>query len=122
MKNFAAPITLALACIAYGLVVGCEFYFAAQAQDATTVCNSGCLMQKMDALNQENHALERTVGELALQINKSIRIGQTVTPFTRKEDMEGDALLTSVPVEIRAAPFRGASAVPAALCGLSISI
>ena len=53
MKNFAAPITLALACIAYGLVVGCEFYFAAQAQDATTVRNSGCLVQKMDALNQK---------------------------------------------------------------------
>src|SRR3974390_1933538 len=83
MQKFAAPITLALACIAYGLVVGCAFYFAAQAQGATTVCNSGCLMQKMDALNQENHALERTVGELALQINKSIRIGQTVTLHTQ---------------------------------------
>jgi len=120
MKNFAAPITLALACIAYGLVVGCAFYFAAQAQGATNVCNPDCLMQKMDALNQENHALERTVGELALQINKSIRIGQAVTLHTQGGHGR-DAFLTSVPVEIRAALFRGTSGVPAALCGLSIS-
>ena len=32
MKKFTAPLTLALACIVYGLVVVCEFYFAAQAQ------------------------------------------------------------------------------------------
>jgi hypothetical protein len=83
MKKFAAPITLALACIAYGLGVGCAFYFAAQAQGATNVCNPDCLMQKMDALNQKNQALERTVGELALQINKSIRTGRTVTLHTQ---------------------------------------
>ena len=117
MKKFAAPITLALACIAYGLVVGCEFYFAARAQDATTVCNPDCLLQKMDALNQKNEALERAVGELAFQINKSIRIGQTVTLHTQG-GRGGGALLTSAPVEIRAASCRGTSAVPAALCGL----
>jgi len=83
MKKFAAPITLALACIAYGLVVGYAFYFTAQAQGATNVCNPDCLLQKMDALNQKNEALERTVGELALQTNKSIRIGQTVTLHTQ---------------------------------------
>ena len=83
MKKFAAPITLALACIAYSLVVGCAFYFTAQAQGATKVCNPDCLLQKMDALNQKNEALERTVGELALKINKSIRIGQAVTLHTQ---------------------------------------
>ena len=83
MKKFAAPITLALACIAYGLVVGWAFYFTAQAQGATKVCNPDCLLQKMDALNQKNEALERTVGELALKINKSIRIGQAVTLHTQ---------------------------------------
>ena len=35
MKKFAAPLTLAFACIAYGLVVVCEFYFAAQVQGET---------------------------------------------------------------------------------------
>jgi hypothetical protein len=56
MKKFATPITLALACIAYGLGVGCAFYFAAQAQGATNICNPDCLMQKMDVLNQKNQA------------------------------------------------------------------
>ena len=79
MKKFAAPLTLALACIAYGLVVACAFYFAARAQGATNVCNTDCLMQKMDALNQKTQGLEHTVGELAHQINKSIKTGQTVT-------------------------------------------
>jgi len=83
MKKFAAPITLALACIAYGLVVGYAFYFTAQAQGATNVCNPDCLMQKMDALNQKTQALAHTVGELEIQINKSIRIGQTVTLHTQ---------------------------------------
>jgi hypothetical protein len=53
MKKYAAPLTLGLACIAYGLVVVCAFYFAAQAQGATDVCNTDCLMQKIDALNQK---------------------------------------------------------------------
>jgi hypothetical protein len=77
MKKFAAPLTLALACIAYGLVVVCEFYFTAQAQGATNVCNTDCLLQRMDALNQKAQALEHTVGDLAFQINKSVKIGQT---------------------------------------------
>jgi hypothetical protein len=83
MKKFAAPLTLALACIAYGLVVVCAFYFAARAQAATNVCNTDCLMQKMDALNQKTQGLEHTVGELADQINKSIKTGQTVTLHTQ---------------------------------------
>jgi hypothetical protein len=33
----------------------------------------------MDALNQKAQALEHTVGDLALQTNKSVKIGQTVT-------------------------------------------
>jgi hypothetical protein len=53
MKKFTAPLTLALACIVYGLVVVCEFHFAARAQGATNTCNTDCLLQKMDALNQK---------------------------------------------------------------------
>jgi hypothetical protein len=53
MKKYAAPLTLGLACIVYGLVVVSAFYFAAQAQGATDVCNTDCLMQKIDALNQK---------------------------------------------------------------------
>ena len=53
MKKYAAPLTLGLACIAYGLVALCAFYFSAQAQGATDVCNTDCLMQKIDALNQK---------------------------------------------------------------------
>src|SRR4029079_3375273 len=84
MKKFTAPLTLALACVAYGLVVVCEFYFAARAQGATTVCNTDCLLQKMDALNQKTQSLEHTVGDLELQINKSIKTGQTVTLHTQR--------------------------------------
>src|SRR6476660_6323780 len=83
MKKFVAPLTLALACIAYSLVVVCEFYFAAQAQGATNVCNTDCLSQRMDALNQKAQALEHTVGDLALQMNKSVKTGQTVTLHTQ---------------------------------------
>jgi hypothetical protein len=77
MKKYAAPLTLALACIAYGLVAVYAFYFSAQAQGATNVCNPDCFMQKMDAINQKTQALEHTVGELTLQIKKSIKTGQT---------------------------------------------
>jgi len=83
MKKYAAPLTLALACIAYGLAAVCVFYFVAQAQGATDVCNTDCFMQKMDALNQKTQALAHTVGELEIQINKSIKTGQTVTLHTQ---------------------------------------
>ena len=83
MKKYAAPLTLGLACIAYGFVVLCAFYFVAQAQGATDVCNADCLRQKIDALNQKNEVLEHAVGELTLQINKSIKTGQTVTLRTQ---------------------------------------
>jgi hypothetical protein len=83
MKKYAAPLTLGFSCIAYGLVVLCAFYFAAQAQGATNVCNIDCLMQKMDALNQKTEVLDHSVGELTLQINKSIKTGQTVTLHTQ---------------------------------------
>jgi hypothetical protein len=79
MKKYAAPLTLGLSCIAYGLVVLCAFYFAAQAQGATI----DCLMRKMDALNQKTEVLDRSVGELTLQINKSIKTGQTITLHTQ---------------------------------------
>jgi hypothetical protein len=48
MKKFAAPLTLAFACIAYGLVVVCEFYFAAQVQGETRGArqSQGALMIK----------------------------------------------------------------------------
>ena len=83
MKNFTAPLTLALACIVYGLVVAYEFHFAAQAQGATNACSVDCILQKMDALNQKTQALEHAVGDLALQTNKSVKIGQTVTLHTQ---------------------------------------
>jgi hypothetical protein len=83
MKKYIAPLTLGLACIAYGLVVVCAYYFAAQAQGATDVCNTDCLMQKIDALNQKGEALKHAVGELTLQVNKSIKSGQTVTLHTQ---------------------------------------
>jgi len=52
MKKFTAPLTLALACIVYGLVVVCEFHFAARAQGATNTCNTDS-SAKIDALNQK---------------------------------------------------------------------
>ena len=68
MKKYAAPLTLGLACIAYGLVVVCMFYFAAQAQGATNDCNTDCLMERIEALNQKSEALKHSVGELTLQL------------------------------------------------------
>jgi hypothetical protein len=83
MKKYTAPLTLGLACIAYGLIVVCAFNFAAQAQGATDVCNTDCLTRKIDALNQKSEALKHTVGELTVQINKSIKAGQTITLHTQ---------------------------------------
>jgi hypothetical protein len=89
MKKYAAPLTLGLACIAYGLVVVCAFYFASQAQGATDVCNTDCLMQKIDTLNQKSEALKHTVGELTVEINKSIKTGQTVSLHTHPRNGGG---------------------------------
>jgi hypothetical protein len=75
-------------------------------------------MQKMDAPNQKSQALEHTVGELTLQIKKSIKTGQTVTLHTEAGHGGG---LTLVRVEIRAALFSGMLFVLVALCGPSIS-
>jgi hypothetical protein len=83
MKKYAAPLTLGLSCIAYGLVVLCAFYFAAQAQGSTNVCNIDCLTQKTDALNQKTEALEHSVDRLTTQIGKSIKSGQTITLHTQ---------------------------------------
>ena len=83
MKKYAAPVTLGLACIAYGLVAVCMFYFAAQAQSAADACNTDCLRQQVNALNLHSEALEHTVGELTLQVNKSIKSGQAVTLHTQ---------------------------------------
>jgi len=94
MKKYAAPLTLALACIAYGLVAVCAFYVSARAQGATDACNPNCFMQKMDALNQKTQALEHTLGELTLQIKKSIKTGQTVTLHT--EAGHGGGCLTYI--------------------------
>jgi len=58
MKKYAAPLTLGLACIAYGFVVVCAFYLATRAQSANDVCNTDCLMQKIDALNQKKLSTE----------------------------------------------------------------
>jgi hypothetical protein len=82
MKKYAAPLTLGLACIAYAFVVVCAFYFAAQAQGATDAYTD-CLMQRVDAFNQKNEELKHTFGDLTLQVNKSIKSGQTVTLHTQ---------------------------------------
>ena len=82
MKKYAAPITLGLACVAYGLIAVFAFYFAAQAQGATAAYTD-CLMQRFDAFNQKNEELNHTFGDLTLQVNKSIKSGQMVTLHTQ---------------------------------------
>ena len=82
MKKYAAPITLGLACVAYGLIAVFAFYFAAQAQGATAAYTD-CLMQRFDAFNQNNEELKHTFGDLTLQVNKSIKSGQTVALHTQ---------------------------------------
>jgi hypothetical protein len=94
MRKFSPPLTLGLSCIAYGLVVLCALYFAAQAHGATDVCNIECVMQKMDALNEKTEALDHSLSELTVQINKSIKTGQTVTLHT--EAGRGGGCLTYI--------------------------
>jgi hypothetical protein len=44
---------------------------------------TGCLMQRFDAFNQKNEELKHTFGDLTLQVNKSIKSGQTVALHTQ---------------------------------------
>jgi hypothetical protein len=44
----------------------------------TKLCNSECLAKQIDTLNQKVEALERTVGALAIEANKSIKTGQKI--------------------------------------------
>src|SRR5215469_9024425 len=44
---------------------------------------TGCLMQRVDTLNQKNEAPKHTFGALTLQVNRSIKSGQTVTLHTQ---------------------------------------
>jgi hypothetical protein len=40
-------------------------------------------MQRFDAFNQKNEELKHTFGDLTLQVNKSIKSGQTVALHTQ---------------------------------------
>ena len=76
MKKYAAPLTLGMSCIAYGLVAVCAFYFTAKAQGATNVCDTDCLMQKMDAINQKTPSIRAgTAFTLQPQACVSLRRG-----------------------------------------------
>jgi len=74
MKKFAAPLTLAFACIAYGLVVVCEFYFAAQAQGETR-----------GARQSQGALMIRSFTVIALMCTTS---GETATAFDLKETLK----------------------------------
>ena len=74
MRFLPAPMTMMV------ILASC---FAANAQDAPKVCNTECLMQKIDALKQEVSALQQKVDGLTTQINKSIKLGQDVTLHTQ---------------------------------------
>ena len=74
MKKFAAPLTLAFACIAYGLVVVCEFYFAAQVQGETR-----------GARQSQGALMIRSFTVVALMCMTS---GETATAFDLKETLK----------------------------------
>ena len=74
MKKFAAPLTLAFACIAYGLVVVCEFYFAAQVQGETR-----------GARQSQGALMIRSFTVIALMCMTS---GETATAFDLKETLK----------------------------------
>jgi len=74
MKKFAAPLTLAFACIAYGLVVVCEFYFAAQVQGETR-----------GARQSQGALMIRSFTVIALMCMMS---GETATAFDLKETLK----------------------------------
>ena len=74
MKKFAAPLTLAFACIAYGLVVVCEFYFAAQVQGETR-----------GARQSQGALMIRSFTVIALMCMTS---GETATAFDLKKTLK----------------------------------
>ncbi|MGB5180601.1 MAG: hypothetical protein WBO12_00185, partial [Xanthobacteraceae bacterium] len=50
----------------------------ARVRTPTKLCNSECLAKQIDTLNQKVEALERTVGALVIEANKSIKAGQKI--------------------------------------------
>lgn len=58
-------------------------YSTAYAQDTAKICNTECLLQKVDALQQKVDALQQTVDGLTTQTNKSVKSGQSVTLRTQ---------------------------------------
>jgi hypothetical protein len=57
-------------------------FSAANAQNATEVCNAGCVQKRVDALDQKINSLEQTMDALAIEMNKSIKTGKKVTLHT----------------------------------------
>lgn len=53
------------------------------AQEAPKACNSECLLQKVDALEQKVGALQSTIDRMTTQINSTIKSGQNVTLHTQ---------------------------------------
>ncbi len=58
-------------------------YSGAHAQDTAKACNVDCLLQKVDVLEQKVDVLQHTVDRLTIQIEKSIKSGQSVTLHTQ---------------------------------------
>jgi hypothetical protein len=66
------------ALVAYAAIVFAG-YFHARAETASAACGVDCLMQRVDALNKKNEALEHTVDQLTVEVGRSIKSGQRVT-------------------------------------------
>lgn len=64
-------------------------YSGAQAQDTAKICNTECLLQKVDALAQKIDALQQTVDRMTTQINNSVKSGQSVTLHTQNGSLGG---------------------------------
>jgi imidazole glycerol phosphate synthase subunit HisF len=79
-KNAQLAVGLS-ALVAYAAMV-CAGYSHARAETASEACGVDCLVQRVDALNQKNEALEHTVDQLTAQVGRSIKSGQTVTLHT----------------------------------------
>ncbi|MFZ0990125.1 MAG: hypothetical protein WAN27_20640 [Xanthobacteraceae bacterium] len=67
----------------------------ARVRTPTKLCNSECLAKQIDTLNQKVEALERTVGALVIEANKSIKAGQKIILRT-DPGMRGGGCLTYV--------------------------
>lgn len=88
---------LALAIVAAGISCGTILLYAnyrAHAQTLAVACNPECAQKRIDVLDQKVDELEHATERLALEMNKSIKIGQRIV--LRTDSGRGGGCLTYI--------------------------